>query len=157
MKKDFNYLSKEVQDWIKERKGHPDPAFNPTCYYSCLFKTSDLMKHAKRNEINANNKLIIALERLKVEPLTMESFPILSLDCVSGEMCLIEGNNRLIAFLTLGYTWFPVIVAIVQTPGSEQVREIPEQYLGTNDWDNASLWRHHEADIISDVYELETK
>lgn len=153
-------LSPEVIDWVHIRhKGHPDPKMNPTSYYSCLFKTSDLILHAASgNELDCcREKYTRALERLKKEPLTLENPPILTLDCVTGGMTLVEGNNRLAAFHTLGYEWFPVMVVIVKTPFADPIWEIPDELKGANDYDNARLWRNNEAYAIKAVYGLETK
>lgn len=147
-------VSADFYEWVTAHKGHPDPAFNPKAYYSCLLKTSDLLA-IRGNTLNANHKYDIALERLRREPLTMENPPILALDCVSGNAKLVEGNNRLTAFHTLGYEWFPVFVVVTSTPGAECVRFIPDEFTGMNDYDHARFWRFHEAEVLAKVYEFE--
>lgn len=147
-------VSAELYEWVSAHKGHPDPAFNPKSHYSCFLKTEELL-YVRGNAINANGKYDIALERLRTEPLTMESPPILALDCVSGDAKLVEGNNRLAAFHTLGYEWFPVVVVITSTPGAQLVRPIPDEFTGMNDYDHARYWRYHEAEVLAKVYAFE--
>jgi hypothetical protein len=146
-------VTQELYDWVTSHKGHPDPKFNPKCFYSTFLRVSDLIKHQGNVLVDAKYRAV--LNRLLQEPLALDNqIPYITLDCVSGELKVNDGNHRLMAFSALGYTWFPVVVAVVSTPGADPVRHIPERYIGHNDYDNARLWRGHEKEVLRDIYTL---
>jgi len=148
------HVSDELYEWIRTHRGHPNARFNPTCYYSCFLKVADLINVHGNTLVDAKYEAV--LQRVMDEPLALQedNMPFVTLDCVTGAMRLVDGNHRLAAFHALGYVWFPVVVAVVSTPGGEPVRHIPKRYQGDNNYDNARLWRGSEAAILQDVFHL---
>lgn len=143
-------VTEELFEWVSAHKGHPNPRFNPKCFYSCFLKVTDLLPHMG-NELNSS--FITKDDLIELD----DRVPFITLDCVSGELKMEDGNHRLASFAKLGYTWFPVIVAIICTPGASPLRAIPDCYQGCNDYDHARLWRGNEREILYNVFHLQER